>query len=31
MWISFVYPLSLIAFAPFFRLERLPGLRSIPA
>ncbi len=24
MWISFAYPLSLIAFAPFFRIE-LPG------
>jgi len=23
MWISFAYPLSLIAFAPFFRVERL--------
>ena len=23
MWISFAYPLSLIAFAPFFRCERL--------
>jgi hypothetical protein len=22
MWISFAYPLSLIAFAPFFRCER---------
>lgn len=26
MWISFAYPLSFIAFAPFFRLERLPRL-----
>jgi hypothetical protein len=28
MWISFAYPLSLIAFAPFFRCERLVTLAA---
>jgi hypothetical protein len=34
MWISFVYPLSLVAFAPFFRIERpverLLARRAVP-